>query len=680
MIDPGGIPQYHGEPAQIIAQAQALRSGADTFAATGQDVHGTWQGLGGVYTAPESGQLLSATQQVADRSAALAGDVDGVAAALVAFAETMTPIKARLRQLAGEARAFVASVAGDDDWAEDGDKVDRHNAMLSEVGSLVAEWQAAERACANAIHAAFGSDFRYRQDDGDETVEADEYGYGEDTYDAALEQEVDLPWGTIEHEDENGFVSFVKGLVGDGAWGDVQGLGTLIGIGDADTSDAWANLAVFGSALAPGGLLMGLANPELGQRQREVLTAFGSSMIAADMWGQDPERAAGQVLWNFGSLGLAGLGAVAKGGKLGRVGAIAGAAGRVSVASLFRTAVGSPLADLSRAGRLADQVVPQAPVLERIDMDPVPGTRGDVDVPAAPRADAGAGPALVEAPSAPDAPPVRDVGPAPVAAVPDAPSAGTPDAPGTPDAGHGDAPASPGQVPDSPSTGTPDAPTASESPSAGTPDVPNAPDAPNTPDSPSAGAPDAPADGGGAPTQDLGGPPRQAFESDLTTSDGAHAIDSNNPPLDTTGMSSTDRGKLGEDLTEADLLRQGYEILARQYHVLLPDGNGQFPDGKARYFVPDFIARAPDGSIVAVESKFGPNATYTRGQVDGYTYLTSKDAELRMRSEQRVEEMFQAEVFSVDRVVTYRWNTQIVPDDGLRAQADAIAAARPPRR
>src|SRR3978361_2044713 len=139
MIDPSGIPQYDGQPGEIVAQARAMSAGADAFASTGQEVHSTWQGLARVYTAPESGQLLAATQPVADRSAAIAADVHGVAAALTAFAETMAPIKLRLAQLKAEASSFVASVSGDDDWTDDGDKVDHNNKMLSEVGYMVAE-------------------------------------------------------------------------------------------------------------------------------------------------------------------------------------------------------------------------------------------------------------------------------------------------------------------------------------------------------------------------------------------------------------------------------------------------------------------------------------------------------------------------------------------------------------
>ena len=664
MIDPDGIPQYDGEPGQIVAQAQAMRAGADAFAATGQDVHGTWQGLAGVYTAPESGQLLAATQPVATRSAALADDVGRVAGALVTFAETMTPIKARLEQLRAEARSFVSSVEGDDDWTDDGDKVDAHNAMLSEVGSLVAEWQAAERACANTVFGVSGSDFRLRADDGDEHVEADEYGFDGDTYDAALEQEVELPWGTVEHEDPGMVVGFFTGLLGDGAWGDVQGLLTLVGLGDGDTSDAWGNLFVLGTALAPGGMAMGLANPDLGRRQREVLSAFGNSMIARDMWAEDPSRAVGQVLWNFGSLGLAGVGAVAKTGKLGRLGALSQAAGsmtRMPVEALSRMARSSA-GDLGTAvRRMTDQLRFSTPVIERVDggVD-LPRVGDEVTVPAAPR-DAGAV-GRVDAPEAPaptgtpDVPPSRGGGPAPVGPVAEAP--------GGPDAGRSPETATPGPAgaPDAPLSGRPDAPAGD----GGTPDVPlaGAPDAPSGDGTPEASP-------GHGPAPDLGGPPREAFESSHTYSNGVRRLDSVDQQVELGGVTRNERGRLGEDLTEADLRRQGYDILARGHHVKLPDGG---------YFVPDFIARAPDGTIVAVESKWGPNASYTPGQLKGYEYLARPGSDLTMRSDARALTMVEEHgVVAVDKVVTYRWNTEILPDLTLLDEADAIAARRPRR-
>ena len=138
-------------------------------------------------------------------------------------------------------------------------------------------------------------------------------------------------------------------------------------------------------------------------------------------------------------------------------------------------------------------------------------------------------------------------------------------------------------------------------------------------------------------------------------------------------MTPNDRGRLGEDLTEADLRRQGYDILAKGYHVVIPGP----PD---RYFVPDFIARSPDGTIVAVESEWGPNASYTQGQLDGYRHLVAEDSDLVMRSTQRPDEMVEARVVSVQKVVTYRWNAEILPDLSPLDEAEAIAVARTGRR
>jgi hypothetical protein len=129
-------------------------------------------------------------------------------------------------------------------------------------------------------------------------------------------------------------------------------------------------------------------------------------------------------------------------------------------------------------------------------------------------------------------------------------------------------------------------------------------------------------------------------------------------------MSSHDRGVLGEALTRADLEQQGYTIVAERMHVDVPGG----------HFVPDFIARTPDGHIVAVESKFGPGARYTQGQLKGYAYLDTPGSPLVMRSPEAKALMREFRIDHIDEVVTYRWNTRIVPTDALRARADEIIA------
>ncbi len=638
MIDPGGIPQYEGDPGQITAQAEAMTAAAGTFAATGQDVHGTWQGLAGVYTAPEAGLLLTATQPVADRAAEVGEQVGRVATALTTFAETMAPIKTRLAELRVEARAMVDAAEADDEWDDDGGNVDAHNALVSEVGRLVAEWQAAERACANLVNAAYGNRFRYVADNGDDTVEVHEYGFGAGTYEAAVDAEVELPWGTVEHEDPGivGNVSgFFQGLFVDGLAGDVQGLGTLVGFDGADAAgEAWGNLAAMAGLLAPGGTVRLAVDADFRAQQAQLWGALGSSMIARDTWDENAGRAVGQVTWNFGSLLLGGAGALGKAGKLGRLGSLAAAGSRMSVARLFETAAGRSSGDL--AGRISGHL---ASLSARIDVP----TRADVhlDLPDAGR------------PAVPEAPRVD---------LPDAPRADAPDTPrtDTPGAPRRDLPSGP--APDAPALPDGTAPDAPPAPDGAAPEAPGTPDAPSSPDGPEPPAPTGGADPSNPPLDPTpAGQPRPSWETFPDTSDAVSRVDAEHPPLDVSDLTPKQRGDLGEALTRADLRAQGYDILDERRQVWIPNSD--------QYFVPDFIARAPDGSIVLVESKFGPTAGYSTNQIDGYGGLAGGERNLVFRNGRPPRELADEPVVPVDRVVAYRWNTDLVPDEGLLTRA-----------
>ncbi|MGY1773869.1 hypothetical protein [Blastococcus sp. SYSU D00813] len=630
MIDPSGIPQYEGEPEQVLAHAEAMASAAGTFASTGQDVHSTWQGLAGVYTAPEAGQLFAATQPVADRATGVADEVGLVSAALTVFAETMAPIKTRLEEIRTEAQTMVEAAEADDEWDDDGDNIDAHNALMSEVGRLVAEWQAAERECANAINAAFGSSFRYVADNGDETVDVNEYGYDAETFETAVDEEVELPWGTVEHEDPGSWGNvggFFQGVFVDGVWGDIRGLGTLVGVDGGDAAaEAWGNLGVLASSLTTPGIVYGMADPEYGQRQLDLWGALGSSMVASDTWDENGGRAFGQVLWNFGSLAIGGVGAVGKAGKLGKLGTLA-AAGRITVSRLFETAVRTPVSDL--AARIGSHL---SELSARVDVP----TRSDVHL---------------DLPDAPDAPRV-DV---PDAGRPDLPDAGRPDLPDAgrpdlPDAGGGDLPGG---------TATPDAP--------GTPDGATTPDGGTAPDAPDGSAPDAPTGGADPANPPLdptpAGQPRPSWETFPDTSDAVSRVDAEHPPLDVSDLDPVERGQLGEALTRADLEAQGFEIVAEQRQIWVPNSDA--------YFVPDFIARDPAGNVVLVESKFGSGAGYTPNQVDGYGDLAGGQMPLVPRASDFAASLRgpDGSLPTVDRVVTYRWNTDLVPDEGLLTRA-----------
>ena len=156
MINPGAIPQFRGDVDVLEVDASSLRTAGQGVREAGSDVHSTWQGLSAFYEAPEAAQLFAATEPVRSRAGDLGGDLEGVAGTLSGYAAEVRPIAQRLEQLQAEASSFVASVQGDDDWREDGAKVDQHNGLLAAVDQQVLALQDAERRAANAINARFG--------------------------------------------------------------------------------------------------------------------------------------------------------------------------------------------------------------------------------------------------------------------------------------------------------------------------------------------------------------------------------------------------------------------------------------------------------------------------------------------------------------------------------------------
>ncbi|MFE6552024.1 hypothetical protein ACFVHS_26980, partial [Streptomyces sp. NPDC057746] len=61
MIDPGQIPQFTGDLAQLEKDYGDLRSDASRVRSTGRDVHAGFQGLSAYYTAPEAERLFATT-------------------------------------------------------------------------------------------------------------------------------------------------------------------------------------------------------------------------------------------------------------------------------------------------------------------------------------------------------------------------------------------------------------------------------------------------------------------------------------------------------------------------------------------------------------------------------------------------------------------------------------------
>jgi hypothetical protein len=338
MINPGAIPQFRGDADVLEVDASSLRTAAHGVRDAGSDVHSTWQGLSAFYEAPEAAQLFAATEPVRSRASDLGGDLEAVAGTLSGYAAEVRPIALRLEQLQGEAASFVAGVEGDDDWREDGAKVDQHNGLLAAVDQQVLALQDAERRAANA----------------------------------------ERPWGAPEEKDEpwwkdvwNGGVSVVKGFFVDGVWEDLKGLVGFVNPFDWDTfSSSWGGLwSLTGKWLyAPG-------------EAAEAWKNLGKAVVAWDMWSQDPARAFGTVLFNVVTLPLAALKAlkVSKVSKLDKAGKADEVADAAEDAGKLPDDVGKLADQLEDAGKLD----PDLPTVDELTTQLERGTpdiqTGDLD-------------------------------------------------------------------------------------------------------------------------------------------------------------------------------------------------------------------------------------------------------------------------------------------------------------
>jgi hypothetical protein len=331
VIEPGGIPQYTGDFAELSKAASDLRTHATGIRNGGQDVHARFQATAAYYKAPEAEQLFSSTRPVMDTADEFAADIESLAAALDTFVTEAKPHADRLGQLKSDAIDFVDSVDGDDDWTEDQDKVDRNQALLDGVSAAVVAFQEAERNAANTIGAISPAVCRplWVADDGS-------HGLGMYGVDAEALQDVeDLPWGSPEDRTYerwslgwwgHGTKSWVwDGIVKDSVWGGIDGLGTLIGYHGAEArTQAWDGLRRTLVGAYAYGMDWAGQDEHVSDWQHEseaYAKEFGKQFIAYDTWEEDPARAHAVVFFNLITLGAgpaAGVARFGKGGSLAR--------------------------------------------------------------------------------------------------------------------------------------------------------------------------------------------------------------------------------------------------------------------------------------------------------------------------------------------------------------------------
>ncbi|MET0735631.1 MAG: TNT domain-containing protein [Microbacterium sp.] len=302
-IDPTQIPGKEIDPDAVESHGRTVGTIAASVRDNGSNVHLTWQGMAGVYSAPESGTLLGLMQPVSSQATTAGDNLDVVSAALVQFASDVRPIKAELDSLRAQAQAFVDTTVANGvrvrevnpawmstqgyqgswsaygaysspstggtatqapdvpqyryvtkEWHEDQDAVDRNNDLISAVNAQqVALWEA-ERTCANKIRALYGAAPLHAA-----TSEDDALAYGLDE----IPEGTEMPWGApVERSEGCGEATFnfvVKdflweGIAVGGVWGTIQGLGTLV-LGYNPATGDWFSGEAYGAAWGNLGML-----------------------------------------------------------------------------------------------------------------------------------------------------------------------------------------------------------------------------------------------------------------------------------------------------------------------------------------------------------------------------------------------------------------------------------------
>ncbi|MEV2277782.1 hypothetical protein AB0I72_19565 [Nocardiopsis sp. NPDC049922] len=262
-ILPSAVPIPRVDPDELEAAAGRLRTVGEAIAQSGIDITSTWAGLEGIYTAPESGELLSVIDPVGSDTAATQEAVTGAADALTTFAETARPLKEELIRLQGKAVELWEEVDGDQEWSDDDDLRERNNYLNNRIAQAVFEFQTAERTCANAIGASYGGTY-FR---GVSDLSAADPGQTSDGRDGAYygtftaQVDADNPWGAPAQASTPWYEDVWAG-VADAAVGVVTGTATALGLRDADGEAVYPlspeNFANIGAELENS--LVGLGN------------------------------------------------------------------------------------------------------------------------------------------------------------------------------------------------------------------------------------------------------------------------------------------------------------------------------------------------------------------------------------------------------------------------------------
>ncbi|MBB6174334.1 hypothetical protein HNR23_004394 [Nocardiopsis mwathae] len=227
LIVPEAIPMPGVAVEELHSTARGIRGDGQELADTGHSIRHTWQILQNFYRAPEAGELFAATDPVADRGEEVNDALSTVASALAAFADAAERITNRLRKIKAAAEVFVAEAG--EDWQKDPEKVGRNLRFKADVNKAIAEYQDAERDCANKITDLYDGP-TFVPDTG-KPVGDGQLAYGMDDRSPDTRVQIEDAWGAVRAVDKPW-------------WGDIIDAQMDMGVGALVEQLVWSTGAI----------------------------------------------------------------------------------------------------------------------------------------------------------------------------------------------------------------------------------------------------------------------------------------------------------------------------------------------------------------------------------------------------------------------------------------------------
>ena len=249
----------------VRAASGKLKSMGQTIDSRMDAIVGLWNGLPGVYVAPEAEQAYGLMAPAATASETIKTKFEKASSALDDFASAIEPVKSELATLEQEAASFRSATLSEygDTWRDHQEVVDRNNELLGRYARVVETLTTAAASCANTINGLL---------DGVELPAVEGV-----SADALMQSGEMMPWGAPVEKNRNCGESVVHGA-GNFLQGTWDGAKAMVGIG-ADGSWSWGNFANtwLGTADFIGSTIL-LASPTLS----ETIKFFGNDDV--DSW------------------------------------------------------------------------------------------------------------------------------------------------------------------------------------------------------------------------------------------------------------------------------------------------------------------------------------------------------------------------------------------------------------